>query len=246
MDFFVEVGRWFIDPANWTGTDGVPVRVFELLWYSLVAAAAAIAVGLPIGLLIGHTDRGGQAAILIANQGRAIPTIGVVTIAWTILGFGYFPVFVSLFLLGLPPIVTNTYVGIRSVDPEVRDAAAGMGMTGGRVLRDVEVPLATPLIMAGVRTTVVQIVATATIAAFVGLGGVGRYILDGLSQRDFPQVFAGAILAALLALLAEGVLAAVQRAIVPAGLRAQARGTRLDAAATPTPRPAGDAPALKP
>ncbi len=237
MEFFLEVVRWFGDPANWSGNDGVPVRVFELVWYSLLASAAAIAVGLPLGLLIGHTNRGGQLTILLANQGRALPTIGIVTIAWTLLGFGYFPVFIALFALGLPPIVTNAYVGIRSVDPEVRDAAVGMGMTGARVLREVEVPLATPLIMAGIRTTVVQTVATATIAAFVGLGGVGRYILDGLSQRDFPQVFAGALLAAGLALLAEGALAAVQRAVVPAGMRAQAKAARLDAAIS-TPRPA--------
>lgn len=237
MEFFLEVLRWLGDSVNWTGNDGIPARVFELTWYSVVASVAVIAVGLPLGLLIGHTDRGGQITILLANQGRALPTIGIVTIAWTLLGFGYIPVFIALFALGLPPIVTNTYVGIRSVDPEVRDAAQGMGMTGGRLLREVEVPLATPLIMAGIRTTVVQTFATATIAAFVGLGGVGRYILDGLAQQDYPQVFAGALLAAGLALLAEGALAAVQRAVVPDGIRAQARAARLDAAIG-TQRPA--------
>jgi osmoprotectant transport system permease protein len=209
---------WFADPANWQGPDGVPTRTLEHLWYSLVATLGAIAIALPIGLTLGHTGRGGQLAINISNLGRAIPSFGIIVLAFVIAGIGFTPVLITLVALALPPIVTNTYVGIRAVDPEVREAAEGMGMTGWQMLRGVEVPVALPLIMTGIRTSAVQVVATATLAAVISLGGLGRYIIDGIRQQNTPEVVAGALLVAVLSIITEYALEAVQRAVVPAGI----------------------------
>ena len=178
----------------------------------------AAAVALPIGVFIGHTGRGAVFAVNLTNLGRAIPSLGIIILMFTLVGFGIVPVLVALIALAVPPIVTNSYIGVRSVDRDVREAAEGMGMRGRQVLWQVELPVATPLIMAGIRTSAVQVVATATLAAFVGLGGLGRYLIDGLSQRDLAQVVGGAILVAVLSLLTELVLGRVQALVVPEGL----------------------------
>lgn len=214
--------QWFADPAQWQGPDGVPTRVFEHIWYSVIATVGATAVALPIGLFIGHTGRGGQVAINISNLGRAIPSFGIIVLVFIVAGIGFTPVLITLVALAIPPIVTNTYVGIRAVDPEVREAAEGMGMTGWQVLTRVEVPVALPLIMAGVRTSAVQVVATATLAAVISLGGLGRYIIDGIRQQNTPEVVAGALLVALLSIGTEYLLSAVQRKVVPAGIATEA------------------------
>jgi osmoprotectant transport system permease protein len=237
IEFGEQLVGWFADPVNWQGSDGIPMRVFEHVWYSLFAALAAVAIGLPIGSLVGHTNKGGEIAVNIANVGRAIPSFGILVLAFALAGFGYLPIWIALTMLGLPPIVTNSYVGIRSVDPEVRESAEGMGMTGWQVLSKVEIPIATPLIMAGVRTAVVQIVATTTLAAFIAAGGLGRYIFDGLPQQKYEEVIAGALLVAALALLTEFGLGRLQLAVVPRGLRHQATSA-LDAKIT-TGRPVG-------
>lgn len=229
MVFLHDLFAWFVDPANWLGSNGIPMRTFEHLWYSLFAALAAVAIGLPIGLVVGHTNKGGEIAVNASNLGRAIPSFGIIVLAWTLAGFGYLPIWVALTALGLPPIVTNSYVGVRSVDPEAREAGEGMGMTGAQVLFRVEVPIAMPLIMAGIRTSVVQIVATTTIAAFITLGGLGRYIFDGLPQQQYEAVVAGALLVALLSLLVEYGLGRLQHLVVPRGLRDRAAAAALDA-----------------
>jgi osmoprotectant transport system permease protein len=229
MTFLHNLLTWFADPAHWQGSDGIPTRTFEHLWYSLFAALAAVMIALPVGLLVGHTNKGGEVAVNMSNFGRAVPSFGIIVLAWTLAGFGYFPVWVALTALGLPPIVTNSYVGVRSVDPEVREAGEGMGMTGAQLLFRVEIPIAMPLIMAGIRTSVVQIVATTTIAAFITLGGFGRYIFDGLPQQQFEKVVAGAILAALVSLTVEYGLSRLQDAIVPRGLRASTSAAALEA-----------------
>jgi osmoprotectant transport system permease protein len=221
--------EWFADPANWQGVDGVPNRVLQHVWYSLIATVLAVAIALPIGLALGHTGRGGQIAINISNLGRAIPSFGIIILVFILAGIGFTPVLVTLVALALPPIVTNSYVGVRAVDPEVRDAAEGMGMTGWEVLRRVELPVALPLVMAGIRTSAVQVVATATLAAVISLGGLGRYIIDGLSQRNTPEVVAGAVLVAALSLLTEFALSALQRAVVSPGIAGTA--TRRPSAA---------------
>ncbi|HEV3012279.1 MAG TPA: ABC transporter permease, partial [Actinomycetota bacterium] len=192
MDVIADVVSWLTDPAQRSGPDGIPVRTLQHLWYSLLATAIATAVALPIGIFIGHTGRGALFAVNLTNLGRAIPSLGIIILMFTLVGFGLVPVLVALVALAVPPIVTNSYIGIRSVDRDVREAAEGMGMRGRQVLWQVELPVAMPLIMAGVRTSTVQVVATATLAAFVGLGGRGRDLIDGLSPRDRPPVVGGA------------------------------------------------------
>lgn len=218
MNVVNEVIAWLTDPAQWSGPDGIPVRTLQHLWYSLLATGIAAAIALPIGVFIGHTGRGAVFAVNLTNLGRAIPSLGIIILMFTLVGFGIVPVLVALVALAVPPVVTNSYVGVRSVDPEVREAAEGMGMRGRQVLWKVELPVAMPLIMAGIRTSTVQVVATATLAAFVGLGGLGRYLIDGLSQRDLPQVVGGAILVAVLSLLTELALGRVQALVVSRGL----------------------------
>jgi osmoprotectant transport system permease protein len=213
-----EVIGWLTDPAQWSGPEGIPVRTLQHLGYSLLATAIAAAIALPIGVLIGHTGRGAVFAVNLTNLGRAIPTLGIIILVFILAGFGIVPVLVALTALAVPPIVTNSYVGVRSVDPEVREAAEGMGMRGRQVLWKVELPVAMPLIMAGIRTSTVQVVATATLAAYVGLGGLGRYLIDGFSQRDLPEVVGGAILVAVLALLIELALGRLQTLVVSRGL----------------------------
>jgi osmoprotectant transport system permease protein len=218
MDVVSDVISWLTDPAQWSGPDGIPVRTLQHLWYSLLATVIAAAIALPIGIFIGHTGRGALVAVNLTNLGRAIPSLGIIILMFTLVGFGIVPVLVALVALAIPPIVTNSYIGIRSVDRDVREAAEGMGMRGRQVLWQVELPVAMPLIMAGIRTSAVQVVATATLAAFVGLGGLGRYLIDGLSQRDLPQVVGGAILVAVLSVATELVLGRVQTLVVSEGL----------------------------
>ena len=218
MNVVNEVFTWLTDPAQWSGPDGIPVRTLQHLYYSLLATAIAAAIALPIGVFIGHTGRGALFAVNLTNLGRAIPSLGIIILMFTLVGFGLVPVLVALIALAVPPIVTNSYIGVRSVDRDVREAAEGMGMRGRQVLWQVELPVAMPLIMAGIRTSAVQVVATATLAAFVGLGGLGRYLIDGLSQRDLAQVVGGAILVAALSLVTELVLGRVQTLVVSKGL----------------------------
>jgi osmoprotectant transport system permease protein len=218
VDVVTDVIAWLTDPAQWSGPDGIPVRTLQHLWYSLLATAIAAAIALPIGIFIGHTGRGALVAVNLTNLGRAIPSLGIIILTFTLVGFGIVPVLVALTALAIPPIVTNSYIGIRSVDRDVREAAEGMGMRGRQVLWQVELPVAMPLVMAGIRTSTVQVVATATLAAFVGLGGLGRYLIDGLSQRDLPQVVGGAILVAVLSLATELVLGRVQTMVVSKGV----------------------------
>lgn len=228
MSILTDLIAWFLDPVNWQGSAGVPARVLEHVWYSLIAIIVSIAVALPIGIFIGHTGRGGAVVINVLNSARAVPTFGIILLTVLVAGIGILPVIVALVALASPPIVTNTYAGIRSVDPKIREAAEGMGMVGWQVIRRVEIPVALPIIMAGIRTSAVQIVATATFAAIVGLGGLGRYIIDGLAQQDLTQVLAGAILVAALSLLTEFSLSRLQGAVVSDGLQAQSKEAAIE------------------
>src|SRR5947207_562721 len=185
---------WLTTATHWHGTGGIPHRLSEHILMSFAAVLTAILIGLPLGLILGHTGRGGFLAINVSNVGRAIPSYALLVFGAQIFGIGGKPPYLALVALGIPAIVTNAYTGIRQVDPEIKEAAKGMGMTGPRVLRKVELPMAVPLIMAGIRTASVQVVATATLAAWVAWGGLGRYIDDGLSQQDFGQLIGGVIL----------------------------------------------------
>jgi osmoprotectant transport system permease protein len=229
MEFAAEVVGWFTDPANWSGSDGVPVRLGEHLVLSAIPLVAALAIALPVATWVGHTGRYGGLAINLANVGRAIPSLAIMAVAamllnrWLVdLGLrreaGEVTTMVAMAALAIPPIVTNTYVGLREVDREMVEAARGMGMSGLQVLRRVELPLALPVILAGVRTAAVQVVATATLGAVFGTGGLGRYIIDGIAQRREHEVFAGAVIVALLSIATEVAFGFLQRRTVSPGL----------------------------
>ena len=219
MTFLTDVWHWFGQSANWHGDDGIPHRLVEHLGYSGLALLLAALVALPLGLLIGHTGRGGLLVVNVANAARALPTVGVVILVVTVVGIGILPVLVALVALAVPPILVNTYQGVRGVDADLKDAARGMGMTGWQVLVGVEIPSALPLVLLGLRTAAIQIVSTATIAAYVSLGGLGRFVFDGLAREDYSSVAGGAVLVAALALLSEAVFVLVQRAVVSPGIR---------------------------
>ena len=238
MNFLGDVLDWFTASAQWQGTNGIPNRFREHVVMSFAATLAACLIALPIGVALGHRPQSRKAAavaINVANVGRAVPSYGVLVLfavafglsGWP--GFGARPAFVALLLLAIPPILTNAYIGVRDVDLDTRDAANGMGMTGGQVLRRVELPLAMPLILAGVRTSAVQVVATATLAALTSWGGLGRYIVDGFAQFDRPQIFAGALLVAVLAVATEAGLGVLQRLLVPGRLRRSGPSGQPDA-----------------
>jgi osmoprotectant transport system permease protein len=224
MNFLGSVWDWFTNGDNWSGPSGIPNRLWEHIWVSGASILVALVIGLPVGLYLGHTRRFGTLAINVANVGRAIPSFGLLIIGaqvWgiaTILGLPK-AALLALVALALPPIITNTYVGMAEVPATLRDAAAGMGLTGWQSLRKVELPAAAPLVFAGIRIATLQVVATAGLAAVVGVGTLGEYIYVGFNTHDYPQVFAGALLAAGLALTVEGMLAVAQRATVPKGLR---------------------------
>ena len=218
MHFLGHVIGWFTTSAHWQGPNGIPHRVEEHVVMSAAAVAAALLVALPPGIALGHLRRFGGLAINVSNVGRAIPSFAVLVLSVQLFGIGAKPAFIALFVLAVPPLVTNAYVGVAEVDTEAREAARGMGMTGWQSLARVELPTALPVVLAGVRTAAVQVVATASLAALVAWGGLGRYIVDGLAQRDFVQVFAGALLVAVLSILTELGLALFQRVVVSAGL----------------------------
>jgi osmoprotectant transport system permease protein len=220
-----ETFDWLADAARWAGPDGIPARLIEHVWYSGLSVLIAALIALPVGLLIGHTGRGSLAAATLSNFWRALPTLGLVILVFRIEPLSIWPVLVALVVIAIPPILLNTDVGIRSIDPGVRDAARGMGMTGWQALWRVEVPLAMPLILAGFRSAAGQVVATATIAAFVGLGGLGRFIIDGYAARDIGEITGGAVVVALLALAVEGGFALLQRSLGPKeGTRSRVAG----------------------
>ena len=219
MSQLASVWHWFSDAAHWQGTDGIPTRLAEHVQLSAESVLIGAAIALPVGIVLGHYGRFGNLAINISNVGRALPSFAILVLAFQIFGLGDAPIVLALTALAIPPMVTNSYVALREVDPDIREAARGMGYRElAQVLR-VELPLAVPLIMAGVRTSAVQVVATATLAALIAGGGFGRYIIDGFAQQDYAMLIAGAILVALLALATELGLAGLQRLLVPRGIR---------------------------
>ncbi|KOG08449.1 ABC transporter permease [Streptomyces viridochromogenes] len=213
------INSFFSDNAHWQGYDGIPTRVGEHIEYTLMALGIAAAVGLPIGLVTGHTGRGGNALALIATSARALPSFGLMVLMFILLGLGMAPVMIPLVVLAVPPILVTTYEAMRSVDPAPVDAARGMGMAETAVLFRVELPVALPLILSGLRSAAIQIVSTATIAAYVSFGGLGRYIIDGLYQRNYEKVVGGATLVAAMALATLGLFWALGRLAVSPGVR---------------------------
>ena len=234
-----DIIKFFLDPANWTGQTGIPNRLFEHLVISGVAIAVATLVGLPLGLYIGHTGRGANLAINLANIGRAVPSYAILVMVLPVmlalapvlgyppaLGLNPLPILISMTLLAIPPILVNAYAGLRSVDRELIEAARGMGMRERQILRSTELPLASPVIIGGFRTATLSVIATATIGAILAGGGLGRFIFDGLNQglAGRASIYAGAILVTVLAVSVDLVLALVQRRLTPVSLR-KPRGT---------------------
>jgi osmoprotectant transport system permease protein len=232
QDSTVSVGDvfgWLTDPAHWQSTPfdtGILAQLGAHVGFSAIALAIGLLIALPAGLAIGHTGRGTW-VVSAANAIRALPTVGVLVLLVVIIAPHFFgrtnsgyliPTEIVLVLLAIPPILSNTYAGVQNVEPAVRDAAFGMGMTGRQVLMRVELPNSLPLIFSGFRSATLQVIATATIASYVTLGGLGRFIYDGLAQQDFPQMISGGLLVAVLALLSDLVLAVVQRYTVSRGI----------------------------
>jgi len=211
MSTISDTWDWLTDSDNWSGSNGIPSRLWEHIQYSVISLAIAAAVALPIGLVIGHVRRGASVAVAISGVPRAIPTLGVLVLLFRLAPVELWPAIVALVVLAIPPILANTVVGIEGVDPAVRDAAEGMGMRASGVLFGVEVPLGLPLVVSGIRSATSQVIATATVVAYGGLGGLGRFIIDGYSTSNYGEVWGGALLVAALALLAEGVLAYLQQ-----------------------------------
>ncbi len=224
MTFLASVAAWLADPAHWQGADGIPVRLLEHVELSAASVVAAALIALPVGLAVGHSGRFAFAAVNLANIGRALPSLAILGLALPITiaithQLDFWPTFVALVALAIPPILTNAVIGIREVDPETVEVARGMGMRESEVLRRVELPIALPIILGGIRTASVQVVATATLGAFVAGGGLGRFIIDGIALREDERVFVGALLVALLALGTEAGLGALERRAISPGLR---------------------------
>ena len=225
MKLLGDVAAWFADPVHWQGSHGIPVRILEHLELSGLAVALAILIAAPVALYLGHTGRGGFIAINVANIGRALPSLALLAFGLVIaialgLGLGFWPTIFALVPLAIPPIMTNVYVAVREVDPDIVDAARGMGLSEGEILRQIEIPLGLPLMLAGIRTAAVNVVATATLGALVAGGALGRFIVDGLALREFDQLFAGAVLVALLAIVTEITFTALERASRSPGMAA--------------------------
>lgn len=215
MNFLQQALSYLLTASNWTGPVSLAVRTCEHLEYTAVAVAASALIAVPVGLLIGHTGRGTLLVVGAVNGLRALPTLGVLLLGVLLFGLGLGPPLVALMLLGIPSLLASTYAGIASVDPLVVDAARAMGMTESQVLLRVEVPNALPLMLGGLRSATLQVVATATVAAYASLGGLGGYLIDGIKERRFHIALVGAMMVAALALTLDGLLALAGWVSVP-------------------------------
>jgi osmoprotectant transport system permease protein len=237
MELFTSAFEFIFNPANWWGTDGIAVRTYEHISMSLQALLLGIVIAFPIALYIGHRRRFEFGAISVGNIGRALPSFGIVALTYVLTlnwpgTIGFWPTFIALVALTVPPVLLNTYTGIKEVDPDTVEAARGMGMSERELLTRLELPLAMPLIVVGIRTAAVQVVATATLGAFTGWGGYGRYIVDGFAVGDDTEILVGALLVAFLAIITELSLGGLQRVTAPR-LSSQRPSTRRRAPVAP-------------
>lgn len=245
MDIVSLAIDWLTDPAHWQGTNGVPSRLLEHIALSGVSLLVAVILALPIGVWVGHSGRFATFAVNLANIGRALPSLAVIAIVLPTTaaldpqaGFKIYPTLIAMVVLAIPPILVNAYAGVSAVDGDVVEAARAMGMRERQVLRRVELPIAVPLIVAGIRLAAVQIVATATLGAIFGFGGLGRFLVDGVAQRDDGQLWSGVLLVAFLAIATELSFGALQRRGTSRGLRLERERARTELArgATVPPR----------
>ena len=221
MSLLGDVFDWFTTASSWRGSTGITHRLIEHVRYTGAATFSAVVIAGPIAAWLGHRRRFGTLAMNIANVGQTLPTFAILVLVVQLVGTGSAPVvgplalFLAMTLLAIPPIFTNVYTGIASVDDAYRDAARGLGMTTRQQLLHAEIPIAAPLLVTGLRIAVVQVIATATIGAYAGTGGLGRFIIDGFALQDYPQVFGGALLVAALAIIGDRALVAVERHVGP-------------------------------
>ncbi|MBM7830753.1 osmoprotectant transport system permease protein [Agromyces cerinus] len=220
MNLLLEGIAWILDPANWTGAGSIPERIAQHLAISATVLVISALIALPIGMLVGHTGRGKELVVTVSGGLRALPTLGLLTLLALWLGIGLQAPIIALVVLALPPLLAGAYSGLESVDRRTVDAARAMGMREGQIIGRVEVPLGMPIIVGGIRSATLQIIATATLAAYIADDGLGRFIFAGLKTRDYAEMLGGSILVILLALAIDGLFAIIQRLVVPAGVRA--------------------------
>lgn len=235
MNLLGQTWTWLTDPTNWTGYSSIPTRLGEHAFYTLLTLLIAAVIALPIGAYVGHTGRGRVVVVAAAGALRAIPTLGLLVLFVLLAGIGLMPSIWALVILTIPPLLAGTYSGIAAVDPVVVDAARAQGMREYQVLLGVELPNALPVIFGGARAAVLQVIATATVVAYTNLGGLGRYIFDGLALSDYPQMLGGSMLVAALAVVTDLVLGALLRGLGPR--TSSARETAPPAAAVPEGMP---------
>ncbi|MFD4421532.1 ABC transporter permease [Agromyces sp. NPDC058484] len=220
MNLFLEGIAWILDPANWTGAGSIPDRTLQHLVLSAIVLVIASTIALPTGVLIGHTGRGRDPAVMVSGGLRALPTLGLLALFGLSLGIGLRAPIPALVILAIPPLLAGAYAGVESVDRRTVDAARSVGMRERQVVAKVELPLGLPIIVGGIRSATLQIIATATLAAYVSDFGLGRFLFQGLKTRDYAEMLGGSILVILLALVVDGAFAITQRLVVPAGVRA--------------------------
>ncbi|GGF40517.1 ABC transporter permease [Subtercola lobariae] len=220
MNFIQQGFAWIFDPVRWSGPGDIPSRILEQLGYTFGAVAIAAAIAIPLGLLIGHTGKGRDVAVALSGGLRALPSLGLLIIFALAIGIGFKAPLLAFVILAIPPVLSGAYAGVEAVDKRTVDAARAMGMTEWQVLTKVEVPLGAPLIVAGIRSGILQVVATATLAYFASGGALGVFINDGLVTRDYNELLGASILVTALALVLEGIFALLQRLIVPRGVTA--------------------------
>ncbi|HAT1170148.1 MULTISPECIES: ABC transporter permease [Corynebacterium] len=219
MNFLLEAFSFIADGANWSGANGLGQRLLAHLGYTLAAVTIAAVVALPLGVLMGHMRRGVNGVVAVSGALRALPSLGLLT--WLTLEFSFgvrmpvIPAIVTLVILAIPPMLAGTVTGVTAIPRGVVDSARAAGFSESDIVRQVELPLAAPSIVGGIRSAAVQVLATTTIVAYIGLSGLGRYLIDGLALRDYPQMLVGALMVALLAFAVDGVLALCQRLLRP-------------------------------
>lgn len=220
MNLFIDGIAWILDPANWTGPGSIPERLWQHIWITAVVLVIASAIALPIGAVVGHTGRGRESAVMVSGGLRALPTLGVLTLFGLWLGIGLSAPIIALVILAIPPLLAGAYAGFESVDRRTIDAARALGMRESQIVSKVELPLGMPIVVGGIRSSTLQIIATATLAAYIADDGLGRFIFEGLKTRDYAEMLGGSILVILLALVVDGLFALTQRLVVPAGVHA--------------------------
>ena len=218
MNYVAEALAYIFDAANWAGPTGIAQRFAEHLIYTGLSMLIALAIALPLGLYIGHTGRGRNLVIAITSAARAVPTFGLVLFVILFTGLGLWPLVFVLVVLAIPPVLAGIYSGLESIDRTTIDAARATGMSEWQILARVEIPLGLPLIIGGIRSGTLQVIATATIAGYISLGALGRFLIEGLALHKYELTIVGAILVIALALAADGILALVQRLVVPRGV----------------------------